>query len=64
MQQETSLERKAQMFTLMNLFCVQDQREDCTVRVTNLSEETKEPDLQELFGAIGPISRIYLAINK
>jgi len=41
------------------------QREDlATVRVTNLSEDTKEADLQELFRPFGPISRIYLAKDK
>jgi len=38
--------------------------EGSTVRVTNLSEETKEPDLQELFRPFGPISRVYLAKDK
>lgn len=40
------------------------QKDDCTVRVTNLSEETKEDDLEDLFGRIGKISRIYLAKDK
>jgi len=35
-----------------------------TVRVTNLSEDTKESDLAELFRPFGPISRIYLAKDK
>jgi len=35
-----------------------------TVRVTNLSEDTKESDLQELFRPFGPISRVYLAKDK
>jgi len=38
--------------------------EGSTVRVTNLSEETKESDLQELFRPFGPISRVYLAKDK
>lgn len=38
--------------------------EGSTVRVTNLSEETKEADLQELFRPFGPISRVYLAKDK
>lgn len=38
--------------------------EFATVRVTNLSEDTKEADLQELFRPFGPISRIYLAKDK
>jgi len=38
--------------------------ETSTIRVTNLSEETKESDLMELFRPFGPISRIYLAKHK
>lgn len=35
--------------------------EGCTVRVTNLSENARDSDLQELFGRIGDISRIFLS---
>ncbi|XP_059150986.1 eukaryotic translation initiation factor 3 subunit G-like isoform X2 [Physella acuta] len=38
--------------------------ESATIRVTNLSEDTRESDLQELFRPFGPISRIYLAKDK
>ena len=38
--------------------------EAATVRVTNLSEDTIESDLQELFRPFGQISRIYLAKDK
>jgi len=38
--------------------------EGATVRVTNLSEDVKELDLQELFRSFGKISRIYLAKDK
>nr|XP_002131706.1 eukaryotic translation initiation factor 3 subunit G [Ciona intestinalis] len=38
--------------------------EQATIRVTNLSEETKESDLQELFKPFGPLQRIYLAKDK
>eukprot|EP00795_Rhopilema_esculentum_P010748 gene10748-19535_t len=38
--------------------------EAATVRVTNLSEDTLESDLQELFRPFGQISRIYLAKDK
>ena len=38
--------------------------EQATIRVTNLSEDTKESDLQELFKPFGPIQRIYLAKDK
>jgi translation initiation factor 3 subunit G len=35
-----------------------------TIRVTNLSENTSEADLQELFSRYGRISRVYLAKDK
>ncbi|GAB1602769.1 eukaryotic translation initiation factor 3 subunit G-like isoform X1, partial [Argonauta hians] len=35
-----------------------------TIRVTNLSEDTREADLQELFRPFGNIHRIYLAKDK
>ena len=35
-----------------------------TIRVTNLSENTSEADLQELFQKYGRISRVYLAKDK
>ncbi|XP_013414103.1 eukaryotic translation initiation factor 3 subunit G-like [Lingula anatina] len=38
--------------------------EAATIRVTNLSEDTREADLQELFRPFGAISRIYLAKDK
>ncbi|KAB7495557.1 Eukaryotic translation initiation factor 3 subunit G [Armadillidium nasatum] len=38
--------------------------ETATVRVTNLSENTREQDLQELFRPFGEISRIFLAKDK
>lgn len=40
------------------------RRDEATVRVTNLSEDTKESDLQDLFRPFGPINRIYLAKDK
>jgi len=45
---------------------MQNRRTDeaATVRVTNLSEDTIESDLQELFRPFGQISRIYLAKDK
>lgn len=42
----------------------QQQKEEYTVRVTNLSEDVQEDDLDNLFKTAGKISRIYLAINK
>ena len=41
--------------------CADDQ---CTVRVTNLSEETQETDLKELFSYFGSIRRTFLAKDK
>jgi len=38
--------------------------ESATIRVTNLSEDTKESDINELFRGFGPIQRIYLAKDK
>ena len=38
--------------------------EEPTLRVTNLSEDTRESDLSELFRPFGAISRIYLAKDK
>ncbi|GFO08232.1 fibrinogen c domain-containing protein 1 [Plakobranchus ocellatus] len=43
---------------------LQRKDETATIRVTNLSEDTRESDLQELFRPFGPISRIYLAKDK
>jgi translation initiation factor 3 subunit G len=39
-------------------------REEATVRVTNLSEDTKESDLAELFGRFGSTTRIFLARDR
>lgn len=45
--------------------CFQPTADDnATIRVTNLSEDTRETDLQELFRPFGSISRIYLAKDK
>ncbi|XP_791582.2 eukaryotic translation initiation factor 3 subunit G isoform X2 [Strongylocentrotus purpuratus] len=38
--------------------------EAATIRVTNLSEDTRESDLQDLFRPFGAIQRIYLAQDK
>jgi len=38
--------------------------EGCTVRVTNLSENARDSDLQDLFGRIGDIARIFLSKDK
>lgn len=41
-----------------------DTDDNATIRVTNLSEDTRESDLQELFRPFGSIARIYLAKDK
>lgn len=38
--------------------------ENATLRVTNISLDTRDSDLQELFRAFGPISRVYLAKDR
>ncbi|KAF7458048.1 translation initiation factor 3 subunit [Cryptosporidium felis] len=39
-------------------------RDDCTVRVANLSEDATEEDLQELFKTAGRVVKVFLAKNK
>eukprot|EP01134_Creolimax_fragrantissima_P001780 CFRG1780T1 len=41
-----------------------EQDDTATVRVTNLSEDTRESDLQDLFRPFGMITRIFLAMDK
>jgi translation initiation factor 3 subunit G len=41
-----------------------DNRDQNTIRVSNISEDTTEADLQELFAPFGRISRVYLAKDK
>jgi translation initiation factor 3 subunit G len=40
------------------------RNEENSVRVTNLSEDTREPDLHELFRTFGPVSRVYVALDQ
>ncbi|GAB4824454.1 hypothetical protein Ancab_007340 [Ancistrocladus abbreviatus] len=40
------------------------RNEENSVRVTNLSEDTREPDLLELFRPFGTITRVYVAIDQ
>lgn len=40
------------------------QRDDNSVRVSNLSEEASEADLQELFRPFGQIARVFVAVDK
>ncbi|NWH95039.1 EIF3G factor, partial [Aegithalos caudatus] len=44
--------------------CASPADDNATIRVTNLSEDTRETDLQELFRPFGSLSRIYLAKDK
>lgn len=41
----------------------QKAREELTLRVTNLSEDVREGDLQDLFGVYGRLQRVFLAKN-
>jgi translation initiation factor 3 subunit G len=38
--------------------------DSATLRVTNLSEETREADLRELFSHYGRVTRVYLALDR
>ncbi|CAG8521460.1 13086_t:CDS:2 [Ambispora gerdemannii] len=41
-----------------------ERRDDATIRVTNLSEDTTENDIHDLFRRFGSISRVYLARDR
>jgi translation initiation factor 3 subunit G len=43
---------------------MQKRRDENSVRVTNLSEDTGEADLNDLFGPFGPIQRIFIAKDR
>jgi len=40
------------------------RRDENSVRVSNLSEDVTEDDLHELFGAFGPVQRVFLAKDR
>jgi translation initiation factor 3 subunit G len=40
------------------------RNDENSVRVTNLSEDTREPDLMELFHPFGSVTRVYVAIDQ
>ncbi|KAM3410481.1 hypothetical protein ACQJBY_002596 [Aegilops geniculata] len=40
------------------------RNDDNTVRVDNLSEQVHDPDLLELFGAVGPVRRAHVAVDR
>ncbi|KAL6652214.1 hypothetical protein ACP70R_011139 [Stipagrostis hirtigluma subsp. patula] len=39
------------------------RNDENSVRVSNLSEDTREPDLLELFRVFGPVIRVYVAVD-
>lgn len=41
-----------------------DDRDQATLRVTNISPDTREDDLKELFRSFGPVARVYLAKDR
>jgi translation initiation factor 3 subunit G len=41
-----------------------NRREENSLRVTNLSEDVTEGDLNELFRPFGAISRVFLAVDR
>lgn len=40
------------------------RNDENSVRVTNLSEDTREDDLHELFRSFGAVTRVYVAIDQ
>lgn len=40
------------------------QQQEASLRITNLSEDAKEGDLQELFGQFGRLQRVYIAKDR
>jgi translation initiation factor 3 subunit G len=42
----------------------QRRRDENSLRVTNLSEDVTEADLQELFRPFGPVTRVFLAVDR
>ena len=40
------------------------RRDDNSVRVTNLSEDTREDDLRDLFAPFGQVTRVYIAVDR
>lgn len=68
--EEVGVSRLCQYLYFLHLYCQNKHAfhltadDNATIRVTNLSEDTRETDLQELFRPFGSISRIYLAKDK
>lgn len=42
----------------------EEDRDNATLRVTNISPDTREDDLKELFRVFGPVARVYLAKDR
>jgi hypothetical protein len=40
------------------------RRDENSVRVSNLSEDTREDDLVDLFGRFGPVQRVFIARDR
>ncbi|TXG74171.1 hypothetical protein EZV62_002750 [Acer yangbiense] len=40
------------------------RNDENSVMVTNLTEDTREPDLLELFGIFGSVSSVYVAVDQ
>merc|ERR1711920_777374 len=40
------------------------QQQEASLRITNLSEDVREGDLQDLFGQCGRLQRVYLAKDQ
>lgn len=43
---------------------MEEDRDFATLRVTNVSPDTREDDLKDLFRAFGPVARVYLAKDR
>jgi len=41
-----------------------DDQQDCSLRITNLSDDAREGDLQELFNQCGRVCRVYIAKDQ
>ncbi|KAK1587478.1 hypothetical protein Q3G72_013260 [Acer saccharum] len=43
---------------------IKGRNDENSVMVTNLTEDTREPDLLELFGIFGSVSSVYVAVDQ
>ena len=44
--------------------CRYRRRDENSLRVTNLSDDVTEADLQELFRPFGAVSRVFVAVDR